>query len=61
MLNPTDATKVAPHGMFYMEDAGGCAPEWALARHQPRRISRVVSVRKRKWVRVGMVRAQLDG
>ena len=27
MLNPTDGTKVAPHGMFHMEDAGGCAPE----------------------------------
>ena len=23
MINPTDGTKVAPHGMFYMEDAGG--------------------------------------
>ena len=27
MLNPTDGTKVAPHGMFYMEGAGGCHPE----------------------------------
>ena len=27
MLNPTDGTKVVPHGMFYTEDAGGCAPE----------------------------------
>ena len=27
MVNPIDETKVAPHGMFYMEDAGGCAPE----------------------------------
>ena len=27
MPDPTDGTKVAPHGMFYMEDAGGCAPE----------------------------------
>jgi hypothetical protein len=39
MLNPTDGTKVAPHGMFYMEDAGGCAPELAglspAETHQP--------------------------
>ena len=27
MVNPTDGTKAAPHGMFYMEDAGGCQPE----------------------------------
>jgi len=27
MVNPTDGTKVAPHGMFYMEGAGGCHPE----------------------------------
>jgi hypothetical protein len=23
MVNPTDGTKVTPHGMFYMEGAGG--------------------------------------
>ncbi len=27
MINLTDGTKVAPHGMFYMEDAGGYDPE----------------------------------
>jgi hypothetical protein len=27
MVNPTNGTTVAPHGMFYMEDAGGCDPE----------------------------------
>ena len=25
-VNPTDGTKVAPHGMFYMENAGGWGP-----------------------------------
>ena len=24
MVSPTDGTTVAPHGMFYMEGAGGC-------------------------------------
>lgn len=24
MVNPIDGTKVAAHGMFYMEGAGGC-------------------------------------
>ena len=60
MLNPTDGTKVAPHGMFYMEDAGGCAPELDARRHRPRRISQAVLGRKRKWAQVGRVRAQLD-
>jgi hypothetical protein len=27
MVNPTDGTKMAPHGMFYMESGGGCPPE----------------------------------
>ena len=27
MVNPTNGTKVTPHGMFYMEGAGGCHPE----------------------------------
>jgi hypothetical protein len=27
MAKPIDATNVAPHGMFYMENAGGCQPE----------------------------------
>ena len=27
MVNPTDGTRVASHGMFYMEGAGGCEPE----------------------------------
>ena len=27
MVNPTDGTTVAPHGMFYMEGAGGYHPE----------------------------------
>ena len=27
MVNPTDGTKVAPRGMFYMEGPGGCDPE----------------------------------
>ena len=40
MLNPTDGTKMAPHGMFYMEDAGGYPPELATPSsltdaHQP--------------------------
>jgi hypothetical protein len=40
MINPTDGTKVAPHGMFYMEDAGGYQPELATPSpladtHQP--------------------------
>jgi hypothetical protein len=26
MVNPTDGTKVAPHGMFYMEGSGGYHP-----------------------------------
>jgi hypothetical protein len=27
MVNPTDGTKVAPHGMFSMEDASAHQPE----------------------------------
>jgi len=27
MVNSTNGTKVAPHGMFCMEGAGGCPPE----------------------------------
>ncbi len=27
MVNLIDGTKVAPHGMFYMEDGGGYHPE----------------------------------
>ena len=40
LVNPTDGTKVAPHGMFYMEGAGGCpseldAPSLLAETHQP--------------------------
>jgi hypothetical protein len=44
MTNRTDATKLAPHGLFYMENAGGyhgepapppAAPATATNGHQP--------------------------
>ena len=39
MYNPIDGTMVAPHGMFYMEGAGGCHPDLELPSvadtHQP--------------------------
>ena len=40
MDNPIDGTTVAPHGMFYMEGAGGYQPELATSSsladaHQP--------------------------
>ena len=40
MVNSTDGTRVAPHGMFYMEGAGGYptdldAPSSLAEAHQP--------------------------
>ncbi len=37
MVEPIDGTKAAPHGMFYMEDAGGYRPEpeHLAEAHQP--------------------------
>jgi hypothetical protein len=40
MDNPIDGTTVAPHGMFYMEGAGGChtdldGPSSLAEMHQP--------------------------
>jgi hypothetical protein len=64
MVNPTDGTKVAPHGMFYMEGAGGCPPELdapspLVETHQPSCFGQEEE-RGSSWEGVGATRRTID-